>query len=87
MRIIDLSPEDETSVHQAAALLVAGFRVHWPSAWPDMTAALAEVHEAVASGKNLRAALDDAGAVLGWIGRHPGVRRQRLGTTPAGCPS
>ncbi len=72
MRIIDLTPENGIFVQQAAALLVAGFRVHWPSAWPDMTAALAEVHEALTPGKICRVALDDAGAVLGWTGGIPG---------------
>jgi aminoglycoside 6'-N-acetyltransferase I len=71
MRIIDLSPEDERSLHQAAALLVEGFRVHWPSAWPDMDAALAEVREALEPGKICRVALDGAGLVLGWIGGIP----------------
>ena len=68
MRIIDLSPEDETFIRQAAELLVAGFREHWPAAWPDMDAALAEVHEALAPGKICRVALDEAGAMLGWVG-------------------
>ena len=72
MRITDLSPEDERSIHQAATLLVDGFRMHWPSAWPDMTAALAEVREALASGKICRVALDETGAVLGWTGGIPG---------------
>ena len=68
MRIIDLSPEDEPFIRQAAELLVVSFREHWPSAWPDMDAALAEVHEALAPGKICRVALDEAGAVLGWVG-------------------
>jgi aminoglycoside 6'-N-acetyltransferase I len=72
MRITDLSAEDERSRHQAAALLVEGFRVHWPSAWPDMAAALAEVREALNPSKICRVALDDVGAVLGWIGGIPG---------------
>ena len=41
MRITDLFLEDEASIRQAAELLVEGFRVHWPSAWPDMGVALA----------------------------------------------
>lgn len=72
MRIIDLSPEDESVIQQAAELLVEGFRVHWPSAWPGVDAALAEVHEALAPGKVCRVALDEIGAVLGWIGGIPG---------------
>ena len=71
MRITDLSPEDEALIHQAAELLVEGFRVHWPSAWPDMTAALAEVREALEPGKICRLALDEDGTVLGWIGGIP----------------
>ena len=71
MRIIDLSPEDEHFLRQAAELLVEGFRVHWPSAWPDMTAALAEVRDALESGKICRLALDEVGVVLGWIGGIP----------------
>jgi aminoglycoside 6'-N-acetyltransferase I len=72
MRIIDLSLEDESFIRQAAELLVEGFRVHWPSAWPDINAALAEVHEALAPGKVCRVALDKTGALLGWIGGIPG---------------
>jgi aminoglycoside 6'-N-acetyltransferase I len=71
MRITDLSSEDGSFLHQAAELLVEGFRVHWPSAWPDMTAALAEVREALESGKICRLALDEDGTVLGWIGGIP----------------
>ena len=33
-----------------------------------MDAALAEVHEALAPGRICRVALDEAGAVLGWVG-------------------
>jgi aminoglycoside 6'-N-acetyltransferase I len=68
MRITDLSPEDEASIRQAAALLVEGFRVHWPYAWPNMDAALAEVREALEPGKICRVALDEVGTVLGWTG-------------------
>ena len=72
MRITDLSPEDEHAVRQAAQLLVDGFCAHWPTAWPDLDAALAEVREALEPGKICRVALDEAGAVLGWIGGIPG---------------
>jgi aminoglycoside 6'-N-acetyltransferase I len=72
MRISDLSPDDETAINQAAELLVEGFRAHWPSAWPDIDAALAEVREALEPGKICRVALDETGAVLGWIGGIPG---------------
>lgn len=67
MHIIDLGHDEET-VRQAAALLVDGFKTHWPKAWPDMTAALAEVKAALGPGRLGRAAVDDEGMVLGWIG-------------------
>jgi aminoglycoside 6'-N-acetyltransferase I len=63
VRITTLSPEDEGAIHQAAALLV-----HWPNAWPDMEAALQEVHESFGPDRISRVAVDDAGTVLGWIG-------------------
>ena len=41
MRNIDFTMNDPG----AAELLVLAFRDHWPNAWPDMAAALEEVHE------------------------------------------
>ena len=72
MKILDLSSEDETAIRQAAELLVEGFSVHWPAAWPDIDAALAEVRAALEPGKVCRVALDEAGTVLGWTGGIPG---------------
>jgi aminoglycoside 6'-N-acetyltransferase I len=71
MRVIDL-PHDDALLHQAAELLVEGFREHWPLAWPDMDAALTEVREALEPEKLCRAAVDDDDRVLGWIGGIPG---------------
>lgn len=68
MHIVDLSSADEAIVQQAAGLLVDGFRDHWPTAWPTLDAALAEVREALAPDKICRAALDRDGTLLGWIG-------------------
>jgi aminoglycoside 6'-N-acetyltransferase I len=72
MRIVDLAELPETAQVQAAQLLVDGFREHWPSAWPNLDDALAEVREALEPGKMCRAALDEDGSVLGWIGGIPG---------------
>lgn len=72
MRIVDLDPDDTSLVRQAAELLVIGFREHWPNAWPDMKAALAEVREMLAPENICRAAIDDEGVLLGWIGGLPG---------------
>lgn len=68
MRIIDLSPDDEPTFQQVAALLVEGFREHYPDAWPDLDSALEEVRESFAPDRVSRVALDDDSSVLGWIG-------------------
>jgi aminoglycoside 6'-N-acetyltransferase I len=69
--ISDLDPGDEEAIRQAARLLVEGFRDDWPEAWPEMDAALEEVHECLGEGRLCRAALDEDGTVLGWIGARP----------------
>jgi aminoglycoside 6'-N-acetyltransferase I len=66
-----ISDLDEKVIRQAAELLVEGFREDWPEAWPDMDAALREVHEALGEGRIARVALDGSGALLGWIGGIP----------------
>jgi aminoglycoside 6'-N-acetyltransferase I len=66
-----ISDLDEKVIRQAAELLVEGFREDWPEAWPDVDAALREVHEALGEGRIARVALDGSGAVLGWIGGIP----------------
>lgn len=71
MRIIDFPAGDETVIRQAAELLVEGFRAHWPNAWPTLDDALSEVREALAPEKICRVAVDDDGAVLGWVGGIP----------------
>lgn len=71
MRVVDLRPDDEEAVRQAAAMLVEGFREHAPSAWPDLEAALQEVQEALAPGGICRAAMEETGEVLGWVGGSP----------------
>lgn len=68
MQIIDLQRDRQTLVRQAAALLVAGFKEQWPEAWPDLAAALHEMDEALAPDRICRAALDDAGDLIGWVG-------------------
>jgi aminoglycoside 6'-N-acetyltransferase I len=69
--IAELDPGDEEVARQAAELLVEGFRDDWPEAWPDMDAAFREVRESPGEGRIRRVALDESGAVLGWIGGIP----------------
>lgn len=68
MQIIDLTTDNEDFIQQAAQLLVAAFKTHWPDAWPDLEAARQEVQEALQPDRISRIAVDDQGLVLGWIG-------------------
>jgi aminoglycoside 6'-N-acetyltransferase I len=68
MRIVDLRADDEAGIQQVGALLVDGFAEHWPRAWPDQESALAEVGESFGADRISRVAVDDDGAVVGWIG-------------------
>ena len=74
IRIIDLQPEDDDRIGQAAGLLFEGFREHWPHAWPDSDSALAEVQESFAADRISRVAVEGHGRVLGWIGGISGYR-------------
>lgn len=71
MIITDLLLDDEEKILQAAMLLVEGFKIHWPDAWPDLKSALDEVQELFGEDKISRVALDNDGMVLGWIGAIP----------------
>jgi aminoglycoside 6'-N-acetyltransferase I len=68
MQIIDLPAQNQEMLHQAASLLVEGFKMHWPNAWPDLDAALAEVQTCLRPGRINCAAVDDEGILLGWVG-------------------
>ena len=68
MQIIDLCPDNLEAIQQAAALLVEGFQDHWSNAWPNLDNALEEVQESFGTDRISRIAVDDAAAVLGWIG-------------------
>jgi aminoglycoside 6'-N-acetyltransferase I len=68
VRIVDLDPGNEEAIRQAAALLVEGFKEHWPDAWPNMESALEEVRDSLGEGRISRAAVGEGGEILGWIG-------------------
>ena len=71
MQIVDFSAANTLLVHQAAQVLLSAFAEHWPNAWPDLDAALAEVSEALEPAIIARAALDDDGSLLGWVAARP----------------
>ena len=68
VQIIDLLPENEDAVRQAATLLFEVFKEHHPNAWPTMEAAMEEVKETFGENRISRVAVDSDGLVLGWIG-------------------
>ena len=68
IQISDLLPDNDAAIDQAAEILTGAFAGNWPHAWPTLDAALEEVNEALAADRICRAAFDDAGTVLGWIG-------------------
>jgi aminoglycoside 6'-N-acetyltransferase I len=69
--ISDLTSGDEETIRQVAEILVEGFREDWPDAWPTVDDALKEVGESLSEDRISRVALDETGAVLGWIGGMP----------------
>lgn len=70
MEIVDVSAGETERIEQMAALLTAGFRVIAPDSWATRDEAMEEVQEDLEEGF-CRAAIDDAGNVVGWIGyRH-----------------
>ena len=67
MIITDLSSSEREKIDQTAELLVAGFKEHWPNAWPDLTSALEEVEKSFNEGRISRVAQEKNGKILGWI--------------------
>lgn len=68
IHIVDLLPDQTHAMHQAAELLVIGFKDMAPDAWPDMESALEEVQTMTQPDRICRAAVDAQGTVLGWVG-------------------
>ncbi len=74
MQIVDLTLKQTKYINEAATLLMDGFKSFAPSAWPDLPSELEEVHDALATGKICRVALDSSDTVIGWIGGVPAYR-------------
>ncbi len=74
MRIVDLRSTDDELIGQVAELLVDGFREHEPDAFPSVEAGLAEVRKSFGLDRLSRAALDEQGRAVGWVG---GIRQYR----------
>ncbi len=65
MKIIDLTLEHEDLIRQAAYLYIECFPY---TEWPDLETVIEEVKVSLQEGKICRAAVDDDGTLLGWIG-------------------
>ena len=70
-KIKNLNPANPTTREQAAQILLAAFREHWPQAWPNLAAAQEEVAEALKEGRICRGAFGPDGRLLGWIAALP----------------
>ena len=67
LRIINLTPDNESAIKQTAQLVFEAFQDHWSKAWPTLEDAGREVHESFAADRVSRIAVDDEGNVIGWI--------------------
>src|SRR5512145_923567 len=68
MQIVDLQSLGHSSLHQAAAILVAAFKRDYPEAWPTLDDGIEQVHKSLEPGCIARCAIDESGKLLGWIG-------------------
>ena len=71
MKIITPLSTDPRFLQQAAQLLVDAFREHWPDAWRTFEDGMEEANELFEEGKICRAAIDEDGNLLGFIGGIP----------------
>lgn len=74
MRIVDLNEAESDRLGQVATLLMDGFADTGSDAWQTHADALASVRESLQDGHISRVALDNSGAVAGWIAGHPTYR-------------
>lgn len=67
MQIIDV-PNDENFIRKVAQCLLDGFTTSGVEPWENLAEAIEEVEESLAEDRISRAAIDENGDVLGWIG-------------------
>jgi aminoglycoside 6'-N-acetyltransferase I len=68
VRIRDLLANEDLLIGEVAVMLIDGFRLSAPEAFPDLQTAIAEVRESFAADRSSRVAVDDHGSAVGWIG-------------------
>ena len=84
IRIVDLQPDDEERINEAAILMMDAFGEHSPKYCPDLETALEEVRELFEPGCIGRVAVDERGTVLGLIGGRPQYYGQAWELHPLG---
>jgi aminoglycoside 6'-N-acetyltransferase I len=67
MQIVDVT-NDEMLIRRVAEVLLDGFATSGINPWENLDSAIEEVRESLAENHISRAAIDDNGEVLGWIG-------------------
>lgn len=67
MKIVDV-PNEENFIRQTAGVLLDGFKTSGIFPWENLAEATEEVEESLRENRISRAALDEHGNVLGWIG-------------------
>jgi aminoglycoside 6'-N-acetyltransferase I len=67
MKIVDV-PTDENFIRRVATCLLDGFTTFGVQPWKNLDEAIEEVLESLAENRISRAAVDENGEVLGWIG-------------------
>jgi aminoglycoside 6'-N-acetyltransferase I len=70
VQILDLTADRLDLLDAAAGLLHSTFETR-SAAWPDFESARQEVVESLTDGRISRVAIDEGGAVVGWIGSMP----------------
>jgi len=71
MKIVEFERNDSKYIREAAELLFAGFREHWPNAWPNLETAELEVKECANPVRICRMAINESKRLIGWIGAIP----------------
>jgi aminoglycoside 6'-N-acetyltransferase I len=71
IQIIALTQDNQSLIDQCAQMLIDGFTITAPAAWPTLERALAEVAECLHLDYCCRVAVDEQGNALGWIGGRP----------------
>lgn len=67
MKIVNL-PNEETFIRRVAGVLLDGFTTSGINPWEDLDEATQEVQDSLSENRISRAAIDDDGNIMGWIG-------------------